>query len=127
MAYVLDEVPGMDYDEQPLVAQVSTEVDNELGMEGEALTPPDGTNGRDVSYLILCSELEPKQKEDTRVLHHEFRDVFSELPGCTNTLYHDISLCSTDILKSKYYPIPVHLQAHFEKEVDILMVPIEWL
>lgn len=45
---------------------------------------------------------------------------FSEKPGCTTTIKHDIELTSTDRIKSKVYPIPINLRPYFDVEVDDL-------
>lgn len=46
--------------------------------------------------------------------------VFSNTPGCTNTLVHDISLHTTDRIRAKVNPVPVHLKPFFEEEVETL-------
>ncbi|XP_047488841.1 uncharacterized protein LOC125039135 [Penaeus chinensis] len=46
-------------------------------------------------------------------------DAFSETLGCTSLIEHDISLVTTECLKPKIYPIPLHLQSHFEEEVEL--------
>lgn len=50
-----------------------------------------------------------------------FHDAFSDVPGCTDLMEHDILLITTERLKPKVYPIPIHLQPHFEKEVGKLL------
>ncbi|XP_069988596.1 uncharacterized protein [Penaeus vannamei] len=64
---------------------------------------------------------ETEQKSDIDSVIAEFVDVFSLTPGCTNTLEHDIEVNTTERIKSKVYPIPIHLKPHFEDEVDQLL------
>ncbi|XP_037784772.1 uncharacterized protein LOC119580748 [Penaeus monodon] len=44
-------------------------------------------------------------------------DIFSDIPGCTSLIKHNIELTSTEIIRAKRYPIPVHLHSHFREEV----------
>ena len=60
------------------------------------------------------------QSDQLEGLLNEYSDVFSEEPGCTSTLTHDIILSTTDRIQSKIYPVPVHLRPDFEKEVETL-------
>lgn len=50
-----------------------------------------------------------------------FPAVFSDIPGCTSLIEHDIALTSGGCLKPKVYLISVHLQQHFRREVDQLL------
>jgi hypothetical protein len=43
------------------------------------------------------------------------------LPGCTDTVEYDIELLTTEPIRSKFYPVPVHLKPHFDNEVDTLL------
>lgn len=51
----------------------------------------------------------------------DFSDVFSDVPGCTDTVVHEIKLCSKTPVKCKMYKVPVHLKQHFDDEVDKLL------
>ena len=50
-----------------------------------------------------------------------FDKVFSDIPGCTSTITHSIKLKTNEPLKSKFYPVPVHLTKAFESEVSNLL------
>lgn len=117
-ANVLDEVTRLDFNEQPLVAQVHVEGDSDQEVK---LDLPDLNINIVSKNPEVNNELTPEQKGEVKKLLEEFKDVFSDIPGCTTTLYHDISLCSTERLKPKLYPIPVHLQSYFREEVDTLL------
>lgn len=70
--------------------------------------------------LCVNPSLEREQEKDIRRLVESFSDVFSEIPGCTSTAEHNIVITTSERLKPKSYPVPIHLQPHFEQEVDNL-------
>lgn len=120
LAYVMDEVTGLDFEEQPLVAQACVErdvsSDSELDFPSQefSISP-------EITEAEISSELSTEQKDDVKQIIEDFKDVFSDKPGCTTTLSHDISLCTTERLKPKLYSLPVHLQPYFEEEVENLL------
>lgn len=65
--------------------------------------------------------LSKDQCRDVEELFSAFPGVFSDIPGCTSLIKHDIVLATTECLKSKVFPIPVHLQQYFQQEVDQLL------
>ena len=74
---------------------------------------------------ILGPEINPnlswKQSADIEDLILEYRDTFSDKPGCTNTLEHDIVLSTTERIQAKIYPVPIHLQSIYQNEVEQLL------
>lgn len=71
--------------------------------------------------LNIAGNLSDQKQCDIRLLVDSYADVMSEIPGLTQTITHDIRLASTEPVKSKVYPVPVHLHSHFENEVDNLL------
>ena len=71
--------------------------------------------------LNICPELSNQQKNELNTLLIKYDEVFSELPGCTDTLMHKISLVTDEPIRSRVYPVPVHLREDFNKEVDRLI------
>ena len=71
--------------------------------------------------LNVAGNLSDQKQRDVRRLLSSYADVMSETPGLTQTITHDIRLESTEPVKSKVYPVPVHLHSHFENEVDNLL------
>ncbi|XP_076039591.1 uncharacterized protein LOC143024613 isoform X1 [Oratosquilla oratoria] len=65
-------------------------------------------------------QLAPDQLVQLQILMGEYKDVFSDEPGCTSTITHDIQLTTTDRVQAKVYPVPIHLRPVFEKEVETL-------
>lgn len=76
--------------------------------------PP--TSGPDINPSLTW-----KQSADIEDLIMAYPDVFSYKPGCTNTLEHDIILTTTERIQAKIYPVPIHLQSHYQEEVDQLL------
>ena len=76
--------------------------------------------GEVTSLPDISQDFEPLYRGDINELIASFSDVFSEVPGCTSILEHDIILNTTDRIKAKMYPIPIHLQPYFKEEVDKL-------
>lgn len=121
MANALDEMTQLTFNDQPLIAQICVEGEDDTDSELEVYYSQDLSSPSENKELEICSELTHEQKDDVKNVIEESRDVFSELPGCTNSICHDISLCTTERLKPKLYPLPVHLQPYFENEVENLL------
>lgn len=64
-----------------------------------------------VSVLVLdvSKALRWDQRASLQDVLSSFEDVFSESPGCTPTLKHDIILTTTNRITAKNYPVPIHL------------------
>ena len=71
--------------------------------------------------MDINRDLDPRKYHEIIDLIEEFNDVMSEKPGFTELVKHDIILTSTEPVKSKIYPVPLHLRKYFEKEVDKLL------
>lgn len=66
-------------------------------------------------------ELKEEEKTKVRELLNDFPDVFSDKPGCTDLLEHEIRL-STDIpIRIKPYPIPYSLISTVNDEVTKML------
>ena len=64
------------------------------------------------------------EEDDKKILENifdDYKDVFSEVPGCTDAIVHDIQLINEQTFRSKSYPVPIHLQPHFVAEVDKML------
>ena len=128
-AYVIDEEGNLPLGEPFSVAQfcvVDEEIQEDRELNAFSLTP-DGCvqlidHGECVeSEIPLISEsLTIEQKESILNLISSFPKVFSNEPGCTSLLKHDITLTTSERITPKMYPVPIHLQKHFEQEVDKL-------
>lgn len=69
------------------------------------------------SIASACVNVDPSIGWDKRAsvgeFVYSFPDVFSAVPGCTDTLWHDIILTTTSWIKAKNYPVSIHLCPHF--------------
>ena len=81
---------------------------------------PDGESYKADSRAQFNPNLEPEQRDNLLDLLNKYDDVFSDTPGCTSTVEHDIVLTTTARLHSKVYPVPIHLKPFFEEEVNQL-------
>ena len=68
---------------------------------------------------LICSELQDEEKAAIKAVCND--PVFSPIPGLTRTVQHEIHLETAEPVRGKSYPVPVHLQIDFQKEVDKLL------
>ncbi|XP_037804895.1 uncharacterized protein LOC119599226 [Penaeus monodon] len=69
----------------------------------------------------LNPELSSEQTAELKQLIAEFSDVFSDKPGVTSIVIHDIDLTTVVPVHTKPYPIPHHLRKAFDEEVDRML------
>lgn len=115
---VLDEVSSGE-DSTPDEEGVACTCDPEDEYAGLPVTP-DGQSDKEDSRSQINPNLDPEQRTALLELLQEYDDVFSETPGCTSTIEHDIVLNTTGRIQAKIYPVPIHLKPFFEEEVDRL-------
>ena len=60
-------------------------------------------------------------KQDIESLLEEFSDVFTDIPGNTTLIEHDIRLTTTDPIRVKGYPVPFHLRETVKEEVEKML------
>jgi len=48
-------------------------------------------------------------------------DIFSDVPGKTRLVEHEIKLTSDKPVRSKPYPTPYNLQKEIDKEIDVML------
>lgn len=75
----------------------------------------------EVSMGNVNPQLTPSMQQDIDDLCSKYTDVFSDKPGRTTILEHDIKVKSTVPFARKYYPIPAHLTKVFDEEVQSLL------
>ena len=73
------------------------------------------------SQVNINESLSNEQKFDAQQLLSEFSDTLTDVPGCTESYTHKIALNTTKPIRKKQYPVPVHLQDEFNKNVDELL------
>jgi len=62
-----------------------------------------------------------QMQAEIRHLLAEFQDVFSDVPKVTNLGQHSIKLTSTELIRSKAYPLLYALREETDKEIDSLL------
>ena len=65
--------------------------------------------------------LSEQEKFELDEVTSEYKDVLSPIPGCTDAVVYDITLMTSDPVRARFYPVPIHLKPHFDKEVDDLL------
>ena len=68
--------------------------------------------------VAINPDLDEQQKRDLSKLLVEFKDIFSDLPGYTKLVKHEIDLTSTVPVRSKPYPIPYQMQGTVDSEIE---------
>ena len=89
-------------------------------MEAEIVTV-EADNETELNSIDVCGDLEIKEQADLRELIDQFAPIFSNKPGCTDTVTHSIRLNTLEPIRAKLYPVPVHMKPHMEKQVDTLL------
>ena len=104
-------------------AVVSTAViDGEcLDGHGELQELPFSGSGENPDHVDLNPELSETQISQVRELIHSFPDVFTDAPGCTDLLEHDIRLSTETPIRMKPYPIPYSMIDTVNTEVSKML------
>ncbi|KAK3888327.1 hypothetical protein Pcinc_007601 [Petrolisthes cinctipes] len=84
------------------------------------MSAKDGQTDKEDPRAQINPNLDPEQLTALVELLQEYGDIFSEIPGYTTTIEHDIILDTTGRIRSKVYPVLIHLKPFFEKEVEQL-------
>ena len=121
-AEVLDETPTLEELTAPGDETVTVIQEGDTNSEPDLQLPltPDGILHPASTDIPEIGELHWDQQFHLQELMDSYQDVFSNNPGCTSTLTHDITLITTDRVQAKMYPVPIHLKPAFEKEVETL-------
>ena len=75
-------------------------------------------NANDVG---INTELDASQIADARSVLCDFNEIFSDLPGCTDTVEHEIELLNDKPVKMKPYALPFHAEDVVKREVDNML------
>ena len=71
--------------------------------------------------VSICKSLDKSDQSEIASIVDDFEDVLTSKPGCTDCITHDIELCTSSPIRAKHYPIPLHLKADFDEEIDKLL------
>ena len=65
--------------------------------------------------------LSSSQESEVRNIVYEFRDVFSDVPGKTNLIEHEMELTSLEPVRTRPYPIPYSMREELRSDVKKML------
>ncbi|GFO40232.1 LOW QUALITY PROTEIN: transposon ty3-g Gag-Pol polyprotein [Plakobranchus ocellatus] len=95
-------------------------ISEEDGCEIDSLvtTPPLATES---GTVVIDPSLSSSQVQDVKELLIEFQDILTSVPGCTNTLCHEIRLTTDAVIQVKPCPLPFAAREFVTQEVNDLL------
>ncbi|XP_077559123.1 uncharacterized protein LOC144174347 [Haemaphysalis longicornis] len=110
------------YRQREAVVQMLVNIPEEIPPDIPELGPltHDSTSSL-VNDLVTKAELEPDQKRELEALLEEFSDRFSDKPGRTSLLTHDIELTSSQPVRSKAYRVSPRQREILETEIQKML------
>lgn len=93
------------YQQRQAIVNMSLNQPEEMPVDFPELTREKNDIHRTIGNLVEKAELKPDQKAELTELLFEFKDVFSDTPGRTKALVHDIELTSSEPVRSKAYRV----------------------
>ena len=124
---IVDVAPDVDKKEAcetETAAYISAVVhDGESGTDGdgEILDLYNSKQKETYKDVDINPELNGRQKAELLRLLEEYGDIFSDVPGKTDLVEHEIVVTSTEPIRSKAYPTPYHLQKEIDKEIEVML------
>ncbi|GFO50087.1 retrovirus-related pol polyprotein from transposon opus [Plakobranchus ocellatus] len=98
------------------VSAISEEDGGEIG--SLVTTPPLASEN---GAVVIDQSLSASQVQDVKELLLEFQDILTSVPGCTNTICHEIRLTTDDVIRVKPYPLPFAARDFVTQEVKDLL------
>jgi len=96
--------------------------DGEEGKEeDELLNLYNGEHKGTYRDVLINPKLDEGKKKELTYLLKEYEDIFSDIPGKTKLVEHEIRLTSNVPIKSKAYPTPYGLQKEIDKEIETML------
>jgi len=71
-----------------------------------------------VDNVHICPGLNEDQRAELQRLLSSYRDIFSDVPGCTNVAEHRILLMDSKPITARIYPVPYSLRDSVKAELD---------
>ena len=90
------------------------------GLKGVNLHFPNLPATETVKDIQVSPELDVSRLQEVQQLIAEYPDVFTDVPGTTNVVEHDIILTSDKPIRSKPYPVPFSLKEDIKKEINTM-------
>ncbi|GFN74707.1 scan domain-containing protein 3 [Plakobranchus ocellatus] len=98
------------------VSAISEENDVEIG--SLVTTPPLASES---GTVVIDPRLSSSQVQGVKELLIEFQDILTSVPGCANTLCHEIRLITDAVIRVKPYPLPFAAREFVTQEVNDLL------
>ena len=76
---------------------------------------------RESVAAVKIGNLSDSELLQTKALLNEYRDVFSEVPGCTNIIEHKIVLTSDKPVRSKPYAVPFSMRDSLKCDIKAMI------
>ena len=93
--------------------------ENDFDVEGPATFPKSGIRTMDSRDIKIADNLDSFQREQVRQLLDKYDNIFSDLPGSTELVQHQIRTINDKPIHLPPYQIPQALIADVEKEIKI--------
>ena len=74
-----------------------------------------------VNDVQISEDLNLESKQQVKQLVGEFPDVFTDVPGTTHLVEHEIIVTSAQPVRSKQYPVPYSLKQDIKSELDNML------
>ena len=101
--------------------QQNLEFDDIMAAEGDFLEFASVQSSETVDMVKLDDQLTNAELKEVAELLHDFDDVFSDLPGCTNLIEHEITLTSAEPVRSTPYAVPFSLRDGLANDIKAMM------
>ena len=95
--------------------------DGDIGVDEEMLELFNSKQKETYKYVKGNPELSVKRKRQRDDILEKYKDIFSDAPGKTRLVEHEIKLISDKPVRSKPYPTPYDLQKEIDKEIDVML------
>ncbi|XP_076435072.1 uncharacterized protein LOC143274949 [Babylonia areolata] len=96
-------------------------IDEESVNDEELLEFSDLRSQETVDCVALGPQLVSKQQTDARDLLNEYSELFTEFPGRTDLVQHDIKLTSSTPVRSKPYPMPYATRESLKGDIQEML------
>ena len=84
-------------------------------------TPQDDIRDRMAETKVVPTSLTERQKEQIQQVEHDYRDILTKTPGCTDQAVFDIDTGTHEPLFQRAYNTPIALKEHIDRELDWLI------
>jgi hypothetical protein len=74
-----------------------------------------------IDDVDINPDLEQEKQQQIRALLEQFKDIFTDVPGVTDLIEHEINLTTNEPVRSRLYPIPYALREELSKEIDDML------